>query len=132
MVHSRRTPLRRSSMLPVGPATKVTIYLNEDTGAKRGFLRDDILALLHESEVGIGGATVLHPYAGFGSHGRLHRSDEGDVAGLHRPVVIFFIESEAKVEAILPKLLEMVTDGLVEAHPTEVLKSAIGREKVIS
>lgn len=119
-------------MLTVGPAKKVTIYLNEDTGSSHGFLRDDILNLLHESRVGIGGATVLHPYAGFGSHGRLHKVDEGDVAGLHRPVVIFFTESVDKVDAILPRLLEMVTDGLVEAHPTEVLKSSIGKEKVLS
>jgi len=32
----------------------------------------------------------------------------------------------------LPALLEMVTDGLVEAHPTTVLKSIVGKEKVVS
>jgi hypothetical protein len=29
-------------------------------------------------------------------------------------------------------LLEMVTDGLIEAHPTTVLKSIVGKEKVVS
>lgn len=119
-------------MLTVGPAMKVTIYLNQDTGSSRGFLRDDILAFLQNNSIGIGGATVLRPYAGFGSHGQLHRADEGDVAGLHLPVVIFLVESSVKVNSILPALLEMVTDGLVEAHPTEILKSATGREKVVS
>ena len=119
-------------MLPVGPATKVTIYLNQDTGSARGFLRDEILAFLREKQIGVAGATVLHPYAGFGSHGRLHKSDEGDVAGLHLPVVIFFVETPEKAKSVLPALLEMVTDGLVEAHPTEILKSIIGSEKVLA
>jgi uncharacterized protein len=119
-------------MLPVGPATKVTIYLNQDTGSEHGFLRDEILTFLQEKGVGVGGATVLHPYAGFGSHGRLHKVDEGDVARLHLPVVIFFVEAPEKVKSILPALLEMVTDGLVEAHSTEILKNIVGTEKVLS
>ncbi|MFC6644201.1 DUF190 domain-containing protein [Granulicella cerasi] len=119
-------------MLPIGPAMKVTIYLNQDTSSKRGFLRDEILSFLREKGVGVGGATVLHPYAGFGSHGRLHKSDEGDVEGLHLPVMICFIETMEKTQSILPILQEMVTDGLIEAHPTEVLKSAKQEEKVIS
>jgi PII-like signaling protein len=119
-------------MLNVGPAIKVTIYLNQDTGSSGGFLRDEILNLLQRSGLGLAGATVLHPYAGFGSHGRVHKTDEGDIAGLHLPAMIVFIDSADKVAAVLPELLAMVTDGLVEAHPTEVLKSIIGREKVIS
>jgi PII-like signaling protein len=117
-------------MLPAGPATKVTIYLNEDTVSARDFLCDEVLASLQEH--GVHGATVIHPYAGFGSHGRLHKADEGDVAGLHLPVVIFFVEAPEKAEAVLPVLLEMVTDGLIEAHPTTVLKSIVGKEKVVS
>ncbi len=119
-------------MLPAGPAIKVTIYLNHDTASSRGFLRDEILVFLQERGIGVSGATVLHPYAGFGSHGRLHKVDEGDVAGLHLPVVIFFVETTEKVNSILPALLDMVTDGMVEAHPTEILKSVIGKEKVVS
>lgn len=119
-------------MVPAGPATKVTIYLNQDTVSEHGFLRDEILTFLQERGIGAGGATVVHPYAGFGSHGKLHKVDEGDVTGLHLPVVIFFVESQAKVATILPTLLDMVTDGLVEAHPTEVLKSIVGQERVVS
>jgi uncharacterized protein len=119
-------------MLAVGPAMKVTIYLNQDTSSAQGFLHDEILAFLREKGVGVGGATVLRPYAGFGSHGRLHKSDDGDVGGLHLPVVIFFVETTEKVNSILPSLLERVVDGLVEAHPTQILKNITGAEKVIS
>jgi PII-like signaling protein len=117
-------------MLPLGPATKVTIYLNRDTGSSNGFLHDEILQYLQKS--GVHGATVLRPYAGFGVHGHLHKKDAGDVAGLHLPVVIYFIETAEKIEVILPPLLDMVTDGLVEAHPTEILKNISTSERVIS
>jgi PII-like signaling protein len=117
-------------MLPLGPATKVTIYLNRDTGSSNGFLHDEILQYLQKN--GVHGATVLRPYAGFGVHGRIHKKDAGDVAGLHLPVVICFIETAAKIEAILSPLLDMVTDGLVEAHSTEILKNISTGERVIS
>lgn len=117
-------------MLETGPALKVTIYLNRDTGAARGFLADEIFAFLRRS--GIEGATALQAYAGFGTHRQLHTSGAGDVAGLHLPMIIYFIEQKQKVEAILDELLSMITDGLVEAHPTTVLRSIASSEKVIS
>jgi len=104
--------------------------LNRDTGSSGGFLADDILRLLWES--GISGATVFRAHAGFGAHRRLHTSGGGDVSGEHLPVVIYFVDAPAKVEAVLPALLAMVTDGLVEAHPTQVLKSVRTAEKVLS
>jgi PII-like signaling protein len=117
-------------MLENGPAVKVTIHLNRDTGAKDGFLVDDVLVFLRRN--GIEGATVLQAYAGYGTRRQLHTAGAGDVAGLHLPVVIYFIEREQKVDEILDGLLSMVTDGLVEAHSTNVLKSAASSAKVIS
>ena len=117
-------------MLESGPAIKVTIHLNRDTGAAHGFLAEEIFAFLRES--GIEGATMLQAHAGFGGHGRLHTEGAGDVAGLHLPVVVYFIEEKRKVDAILAELLSMVTDGLVEAQPTTILKNATSSEKVIA
>lgn len=114
----------------MGPALKVTIYLNRDTGAVRGFLVDEILAFLQRS--GIEGATAIQAHAGYGTHRRLHTSGAADVEGLHLPVIIYFIEQQSKVDAVLDELLGMVTDGLVEAHPTNVLRNVVSSEKVIS
>jgi len=36
------------------------------------------------------------------------------------------------MQGILPELLAMVMDGLVEAHPTEVLKNITTAEKVLA
>jgi len=117
-------------MLEIGPALKVTIHLNRDTGAAQGFLCDEIVALLRRS--GIEGATMLQAQAGFGAHRQLHTDGAGDVAGLHLPVIIYFVELQEKVDAILDELLSIVTDGLVEAHPTTVLKNVTSSERVIS
>lgn len=117
-------------MLETGPALKVTIHLNRDTGAAHGFLVDDILAFLRQQ--GIEGATAIQAYAGYGAHHQLHTSGAGDVEGLHLPTIIYFIERQDRVDAILEALLAMVTDGLVEAHPTNILRSIASSERVIS
>jgi PII-like signaling protein len=117
-------------MLQAGPALKVTVHLNQYTGSTQGFLYEDILRFLEEH--GIEGATALRAHAGFGAHHRLHRGDTGDVTGEHLPMVVYFVDEPVKVRGILPTLLAMVTDGLVEAHPTEVLKNISTAEKVIA
>jgi len=117
-------------MLQAGPAVKVTIHLNEDTGAARGFLLDEVLTFLQDNDVE--GATVLRAFAGYGAHKHLHTSGAGDVPGLHLPVVLYFIETREKVDSILPELLTLVTDGLVEAQPTEVLQHAASAERVLA
>lgn len=117
-------------MLEAGPALKVTIHLNRDTGAARGFLVDDILAFLQHQ--GIEGATAIQAYAGYGAHRQLHTSGAGGVQGLHLPVIIYFIERQAKIDTILDQLLAIVTDGLVEVHPTNILQNVATSAKVIS
>ncbi len=111
----------REPMLSVGPALKLTIYLNDDTGAETAFLHQDLLAMLQSH--GIQGASVFKTYAGFGSHGRLHITGASSVEGEHMPIIICVVDTEEKITAILPELLEAVTDGLVEMHPTQVLKA---------
>ena len=117
-------------MLKTGPALKVSVHLNEDVDSASGFLHDAVLNFLQEHS--IAGATVYRPYAGFGFHRRLHTTGAGPVAGEHLPVLILFIEEEVRVRDLLPQLLELVTDGMVEMHPTEVLKAVAGAAKVIS
>ena len=117
-------------MLAAGPAVKVTIHVNQDTGAARGFLLDELFRYLRLS--GVQGATAFRAYAGYGAHHQLHTSGAGDVAGLHLPVILYFIETKEKIDSIMPDLLAMVTDGLVEVKPTEILKKVTTAEKVLA
>jgi uncharacterized protein len=61
-----------------------------------------------------------------------HSTAKRTVDGEHFSVLIYFVDEASKVQAILPELLTMVTDGLIEAHATEVLKNITTAEKVLS
>jgi PII-like signaling protein len=111
-----------ASVLTPGPAKKVTIHLNADTSSRSDFLSSEILSLLFEH--GIAGATVTRPEAGFGSHHRMHTPGGGIDADRHMPIRIEFIESQAKLDAILPPLEKLLTDGIIEAQDTTILKAA--------
>lgn len=111
-------------MLAPGPAKKVTIHLNEDTSSRSDYLSREILALLLKH--GVAGATVLRPEAGFGSHHRIHSEESGIDSDRHMPLRIEFIDAEQNITTLLPLLEELVTDGLIEAQDTVVLKTAAG------
>jgi uncharacterized protein len=113
-------------VLAPGLATKVTIHLNEDTTARHDFLYNEIFSFLRER--GVAGATLMRPAAGFGSHHRTHGAGGGLSEKDHLPVRIEFIEARAFADALLPALCELVTDGLIEAHDTTVIKSAVRDE----
>ncbi len=108
-------------MLRTGLAKKITIHLNEDTTARHDFLYSEIFTFLRER--GVAGATLIRPAAGFGSHHRTHSADGDAAEREHLPVRIEFVESREAADALLPALCELITDGLIEAHDTFVLKS---------
>jgi PII-like signaling protein len=111
-------------VLVPGPAKKITIHLNEDTSSRSDYLSHEILSLLLKH--GVAGATVLRPEAGFGSHHRIHTQDGGIDTAQHMPLRIEFIDTEQNIGALLPLLQDLVTDGLIEAQDTVVLKAASG------
>ena len=114
-------------MLAAGVAKKVTIHLNEDTTARHDFLYNEIFALLRER--GVAGATLIRPAAGFGSHHRMHSVEGGLAEKEHLPVRIEFIETKEAADAVLPSLCELITDGLIEAHDTTIIKAAVRDER---
>ena len=109
-------------MLKKGSAKKVTIYINEDTQYHLQPLYEAILFyLLHK---GVAGATASRAMAGFGPHQVMHTT-KIEVLTEHLPIRIEFVETAEKVDALLPTLYDMVTDGLIEVQDTVVVKSAM-------
>jgi PII-like signaling protein len=111
-------------VLVPGPAKKITIHLNEDTSSRTDYLSREIIDLLLRQ--GVAGATVLRPEAGFGTHHRVHTQEGGTDTNQHMPLRIEFIDTERNINALLPLLRELVTDGLIEAQDTMVLQAAVG------
>ena len=111
-------------MLQKGTATKVTIFINEDTQRHFTSLCDAILTfLLHK---GVSGATATRAMAGFGAHQVMHTT-KIEVLTEHLPIRIEFIETAEKVDELMPTLYDMVNDGLIEVQDTQVIKVA-GKE----
>ena len=112
-------------MLSKGTAKKVTIYINEDARYHHGPLYEAIMHLLLEKAVS--GATATRALSGFGSHHQMH-TPKIEALAEHLPIRIEFIETAARVDALLPELYEMVGDGLIEVQETTVIKASGAEE----
>ena len=112
-------------MLHQGAARKVTIYVGEASRHKHEPIY--IAALNYLFYHGISNATVLRGAAGFGADHQLQIARFVETS-FNLPVKIEFIDVPAKVDEILPKLLEIVGDALVEVQDTTVVKAAAGEE----
>jgi PII-like signaling protein len=69
---------------------------------------------------GIAGATVLRGILGFGANSRIHTTK---ILRLSEdlPVVVEIVDAEDKIEAFLPKLDEMIDEGLVTLEKAHVI-----------
>ena len=109
-------------MLTPGLAQRVVIHLNDDAASEGDYLHLEIVSFLFSS--GISGATVLRGYAGFGAHHRLHTQGAPGSSGEHLPIRVEFLESFETVEKLMPRLIELVTDGVIEVQPTSIVHIA--------
>jgi PII-like signaling protein len=107
-------------MLQHGPAKKVTIYVGEAARHKHEPVYIAVLNYLFYHDVA--GATVTRGAAGFGADHHLQMARFVETS-LNLPVKIEFVEERDKTEQILPKLLEIVEDGLVEIQDTTIVKA---------
>jgi uncharacterized protein len=69
---------------------------------------------------GLAGATVWKGFMGFGAHSRVHTAK---VLRLSEdlPIVIEIVDANEKIQAFLPTIDAMVTDGLVTLERAEVV-----------
>ena len=85
-------------------------------------------AIVHRArEAHLAGATVLRGPMGFGRHSRMHAAKLLDMS-TDLPIVIEIVDAEDKVNAFLPVVDELVTEGLVTLEAVRVLKYAAGAD----
>ncbi len=106
-------------MLRQGAAKKLIIYVSEQARWKDEPVSEAVLRFLHQH--GCAGATVTKAVAGFGSQGHYRTAKLFQIRE-DLPIRIEMVESEQKVNAVLPWIFEMVTGGLIEVQDTEVIK----------
>jgi len=108
-------------MLKPGSAKKVTVYVGEDVRHRGEPIYIVLLNYLFYH--GVSGATVTKGVAGFGADHHLHTARILEMSE-NLPIKIEFVEEPAKLDELLPKLLQMVGEGLVEIQDTTILKAA--------
>ena len=77
--------------------------------------------VLKARELGLAGATVLRGPMGFGANSRLHTTKLLELS-TDLPVVVEIVDSQEKVQTLLPFLDEAVTEGLITIEAVRVLK----------
>jgi PII-like signaling protein len=108
-------------MLKNGPAKKVTIYIGEDVHHHGEPLYVALLNYLFYH--GVSGATVTKGVAGFGADHRMRTTRILEISE-NLPIKVEFVEESARLDTILPKLVEMASPGLVEVQDTSIISIA--------
>ena len=101
-----------------GEGKLLRIFIGESDKHGRKPLYQAIVEMLREE--GMAGATVLRGVEGFGANSHLHTAR---ILRLSEdlPIVIEVADTAEKIEAIMPKLDEMVIDGMVTLERVEVV-----------
>ena len=74
-------------------------------------------------EAHLAGATVLRGPMGFGRHSRMHAAKLLELS-TDLPIVIEIVDAEEKIDAFIPVVDELVSEGLVTLEAVRVLKYA--------
>ncbi len=101
-----------------GEGQLVRIFIGESDHWKGKPLHEAVLHLFKEA--GMAGATVLRGVEGFGASSRLHTTRLLQLSQ-DLPIVIEAVDTEERISAILPRLDEMVTEGMVTLERVHVI-----------
>ncbi|HLG15532.1 MAG TPA: DUF190 domain-containing protein [Blastocatellia bacterium] len=77
--------------------------------------------ILKAREMGIAGATMLRGLMGYGAASRIHTAK---ILRLSEdlPIIVEIVDNAEKIEALLPAIDEMVTEGLVTLERVRIIQ----------
>ena len=101
-----------------GEGKLLRIFIGESDHHEGKPLYQAIVELLRQRQYA--GATVLRAIMGFGATAKLH-TDRIEVLSLDLPIVVECVETEDRIQAILPELDRMIGGGLVTLERARVI-----------
>jgi CBS-domain-containing membrane protein len=104
-------------MRMLGQAEKVCVYIGESDRWGNKPLHTAILELLKAEDCA--GATVTRALAGFGAHSRIHTASIVALSA-DLPLVVEWVDNPDRVQRVMPKLHEMVPQGLITIQDVQV------------
>ena len=107
-----------------GKAWRLTIYIGESDHYQGKSLYMALLEMLKKE--GASGATVTRGLAGFGARSRIHTATILTLSE-DLPIRLEWVDKLEVVERLLPRIREMVDDGLITLEEVEVVQYAPGR-----
>jgi uncharacterized protein len=102
-----------------GKAKMLRIYFGENDKWKEQPLYRAIVEKCRELD--IAGATVLRGIAGYGASTLIHRKHLLSFSS-DAPVMVSVVDSEEKIQQLIPFLDEVVDEGLIATSEVEVIK----------
>lgn len=101
-----------------GERTLMRIHIGERDKYKGKPLYQAIVELLRERHYA--GATVLRAIMGFGATAKLH-TDRIEVLSFDLPIIVECVETEERIQAVLPELDGMIGGGLITLERARVI-----------
>ncbi len=102
-----------------GDAKRVTIFIGESDRWQHQPLHTAIVEMLREE--GVAGATVLRGIEGFGKNSRIHTASILTLSE-DLPVVVTFVDVAERIDAVMPRIDEMLRGGIVTVEDVHVLR----------
>jgi PII-like signaling protein len=102
-----------------GPATRLTVLVNEDAQWRRRPLYTEIVHRAHQA--GLAGASVFRGIEGYGRSDAIHTTRILSLAA-DLPCSVVIVDTDEKIRAFLPQLDEILGEGLVMVDAVEVIR----------
>lgn len=106
-----------------GSALRLTVFIGESDLWHRRPLYHEIVHRAHQA--GLAGASVFRGIEGFGASNHVHTNQLLSLSE-DLPLAVVIVDTEERVRAFLPRLDEVITEGLVVLDRVEVVHYRAG------
>ncbi|MEU8206523.1 DUF190 domain-containing protein [Streptosporangium sp. NPDC049046] len=110
-------------MIPAARALRLTIFVDDTDTWRHRPLYTEIVHRAHAA--GLAGASVFRGIEGFGATSMVHTTRLLSMAD-HLPVIVTIIDTEERIRAFLPRLDDLLTEGLATLDEVEVVRPGTG------
>ncbi|MEE4544981.1 DUF190 domain-containing protein [Streptomyces sp. V4-01] len=110
-------------MTPTGSALRLTVYVGENDTWHHKPVYAEIVHRAHRA--GLAGASVFRGVEGYGASSLIHTARLLSLSE-DLPVAVVVVDTEERVRGFLPRLEELVADGLVTLDRCEVVRVGAG------
>jgi PII-like signaling protein len=102
-----------------GTQRRLTIFIGESDHHGHTPLATEIVQRAHKA--GLAGASVFRGVEGYGASNHIHTTRMLSLSD-DLPIAVIIVDTDERIQAFLPQLDELITEGLVVIEDVEVLK----------